>query len=101
MRMLINVRIPHETFNAAVRDGTIGDKLGRILGEMKPEATYFTEQHGRRGLVLIVDIPDPSAIPALCEPWFLVFNAEVEPRIVISPEELQKSGLEEIAKKWA
>jgi len=99
--MLLNVTIPHDSFNAAVKDGTAGQKLGRILGELKPEAAYFTEQHGRRGVVLIVDIADPSRIPAVCEPWFLTFNADVELRIVMSPDDLQKAGLDEIGKKWA
>jgi len=99
--MLLNVTIPHDSFNAAVKDGTAGQKLGRILGELKPEAVYFTEQQGRRGAILIVDIADPSKIPAVCEPWFLSFNADVELRIVMSPEELQKAGLDEIGKKWA
>ena len=31
MRMLLTVRIPHPEFNAAVRDGTAGQKMGRIL----------------------------------------------------------------------
>ena len=99
--MLLNVTIPNDSFKAAVKDGTAGQKLGRILGELKPEAVYFTEQQGRRGAILIVDIADPSKIPAVCEPWFLSFNADVELRIVMSPEELQKAGLDEIGKKWA
>ena len=30
MRMLLDVKIPHEAFNAAVRDGSAGEKLKRI-----------------------------------------------------------------------
>ena len=52
MRMLLNVKLPHETFNAAVRDGSAGKKLKRILDELKPEAVYFTEQEGHRGATL-------------------------------------------------
>lgn len=59
MRMLLNISFPHEPFNAAVRDGTAGQKLGRIIDETKPEAIYFTEQQGGRGAVMIVDMPDP------------------------------------------
>ena len=75
MRMLIHVKIPHEPFNSAVRDGSAGKTLERILAETKPEAVYFTEYDGRRGAIMIVDIADPSRIPALAEPWFLSFNA--------------------------
>ena len=55
MRMLLNVKIPHQPFNAAVKDGTAGSKLSRILEAIKPEAVYFTEQNGQRGAVLIVE----------------------------------------------
>jgi hypothetical protein len=48
------------------------------LEASKPEAAYFTEQNGQRGTVLIVDLPDPSKIPVLAEPWFLTFQADVE-----------------------
>ena len=53
MRMLMHVHLPLEPFNSAVRDGSIGQKIQRILAATKPEAAYFTEQHGRRGATLI------------------------------------------------
>ncbi len=101
MRMLLQVSIPHEPFNAAVRDGTAGQKLSRIVDEIKPEAVYFTEQHGQRGAIMIVEMSDPSKIPTLAEPWFLTFNASVEFRVVMTPDDLQKAGLDELGKKWA
>ena len=36
--------------------------------------------------MLIVDLPDPSKIPALAEPWFLTFEAVAEFRVVMSPD---------------
>jgi len=100
MRMLMNVTMPHEPFNTAVRDGSVGEKLDRILKETKPEAVYFTERNGHRGAILIFDLADPSKIPAVSEPWFLVFNANVEFRIVMTPEDLRKAGLGDVGKKW-
>jgi hypothetical protein len=101
MRMLLKVKIPHAEFNQAVRDGTVGQKVRRILEDTKPEAVYFTEQDGQRGAILIIDLPDPSKVPAFAEPWFLAFNANVEFHIAMTPEDLQKSGLEELGKKWS
>jgi hypothetical protein len=100
MRMLLNIRIPHEPFNAFVRDGTIGEVMGKILGETKPEAAYFTEQSGGRGAILVINLDDPSQIPALAEPWFLTFNADCEFRVVMLPEDLQKARLETLGSKW-
>ncbi len=100
MRMLMNIQLPLEPFNTAVRNGTIGQKMQAILEAIKPEAAYFTEQNGRRGGVLVVDLKDPSAVPALAEPWFLTFNAEVEFRIAMTPEDLAHSNLEALGKHW-
>lgn len=100
MRMLLNLVIPHEPFNMAVREGTAGETIRKILEESKPEAVYFTEQDGQRGATLVVDVESPSQIPALAEPWFLNFNADCKFRIVMSPEDLQQAGLEELGKKW-
>ena len=101
MRMLLKIKFPHEEFNQAIRDGSIGSKMRRILEDIKPEAVYFTEQNGQRGAILIIDLIDPSRVPALAEPWFLTFNADVEFHIVMTPEDLQKAGLEELGKKWS
>jgi hypothetical protein len=100
IRMLLNVRIPHEPFNTLVREGTAGEVIGRILEELKPEAAYFTEQNGTRGAVLVVNLDDPSGIPALAEPFFLKLNADVELRVAMVAEDLMKAGLENLGSKW-
>jgi hypothetical protein len=101
MRILMNVKLPHQPFNAAVRDGTVGAKLDRILQAIKPEAVYFTEQQGQRSAILIVNLPDPSKIPVLAEPWFLTFAADVQFHVVMSPKDLKKAGLDKLAKQWS
>lgn len=101
MRMLLEVRIPHERFNAAVRDGSAGAKLSRILEETKPESVHFLERDGERGAVMIVDLPDVSKIPMFAEPWFLTFNASVEFHPVMTPEDLKRAGLDALGKKWS
>jgi hypothetical protein len=96
----MNVTLPHEPFNAFVKDGTVGAKLNKILEAIKPEAVYFTEQHGKRGAVLIVNLPNDAKVPALAEPWFLAFNADVEIRIAMTPDDLKHSGIDGMGKQW-
>ena len=100
MRFLLNVTMPHDPFNAAVRDGSAGEKLDRILKETRPESVYFTERDGHRGAILIFDLADASKIPGIAEPWFLAFHADVEFRIAMTPEDLKKAGLGDVGKKW-
>ena len=101
MRMLMHLQFPLEPFNAAVRDGTVGTKMQKILEAIKPEAAYFSEHNGHRGGTLVVNVNDPSQVPSFAEPWFLTFNAEVEFRVAMTPEDLGRSNLEALGKKWA
>ena len=100
MRMLMNVRIPHEPFNTLVKEGTAGEIIGRILNDLKPESIYFTEQGGNRGAIAVIDVEDPSQVPSFSEPFFLNFNAECEFRIAMSLEDIGKAGLDVLGKKW-
>jgi hypothetical protein len=101
MRMLLKVKFPLESFNTAVKDGSIGKKMKAILEVMKPEAAYFTEVDGHRGGIMVVNVENSSQVPVLAEPWFLTFNAECEFRVAMTPEDLAKAGLEALGKKWA
>ena len=101
MRMLLDITIPHEPFNSLARQGTVGGKLGAILEAIKPEAAYFTDQDGKRGALLVVDVADATKIPSLAEPWFLTFNADVKCRIAMTPDDLKKAGLDALGQKWA
>ena len=100
MKMIMNIKIPHEPFNTLVKNGKAGEILHRVLGELKPESIYFTEQEGSRGAVAIIELEDSSKVPFFAEPFYLNFNADVEFRIAMSPEDLGKSGLEDLGKKW-
>lgn len=100
MRMMMLVQLPLEPFSTAVRNGTAGSKMKQILDAIKPEHVWFSERDGKRGGILIVNVDSPSDIPRLAEPWFLTFNAEVEFRIAMTPEDLARAGLESLGKQW-
>ena len=99
--MLINVIFPIEPFNSMVRNGTAGETIGRVIDDIKPESIYFSEQDGNRGAVMIVEISDASTIPAICEPWFLNFEAHCEIRIAMTPDDLMRANLNKLAEKWS
>lgn len=100
MKMLLMVEFPHEPFNSYVRDGKVGEIIRRILESIKPEAAYFTEQDGMRTGIFLINVQDSSEIPAFAEPFFLNFEASCKFRLAMSPEDLQKAGLEALGKKW-
>jgi hypothetical protein len=100
MRIMMIVSMPVETFNAAVKDGSAQAKMKKIMDQLKPEAAYFTALNGKRTGVLIVDLAEPSKIPALAEPWFLSFNASVDMYPVMLPQDLAAAGLDGMGKAW-
>jgi len=75
--------------------------MHRILEAIKPEHAFFGERDGRRGGILIVDVSEPADVPRLAEPWFLTFNAEVEFRVAMTPEDLGRADLGALGRKWA
>jgi len=100
MRILMKISFPVEKFNRCVLEGNAGQKIQRILEEARPESVYFLAENGKRGGIMIVNIDKASDYPKFAEPWFLSFDAAVEFLPIMTPEDLQKSGLDELGKKW-
>ena len=104
MRMLLTVSIPVEAGNAAIQAGTLGSTIEQILGELKPEAAYFVaDDNGNRSGFIVFDMKDTSQIPAVAEPWFLAFNAQISIRPAMNPQDLAKAGpaIGESVKRYA
>ena len=102
MRFLVKVEMPVERANAHVREGVLGKKIRAILEEQKPEAAYFVAYNGKRTGFLVLNLQEPSQIPAIAEPWFLTFNASIEATPAMTPEDLDKAGssIEKAVKKF-
>jgi hypothetical protein len=102
MRCLLKVLIPVETGNAAISDGSLPKTIDSILSDLKPEAAYFTDEHGQRSCFIFFDLKDPSQIPAVAEPWFLAFDAHVEIHPAMNVDDLKKAGpgIESAVKKY-
>jgi len=97
MKFIIEVEFPHEPFSTYVRQGTVGEKIGEVLGAIKPEVMYFTDSGVGRGAVMIVDLDSAAQAPHVTEPWMLNFGASVHYRVAMSPEDLQSADLERYA----
>jgi hypothetical protein len=92
MRTLVKVSMPVEAGNARVKDGRLQKTIQSFMAEFKPEAAYFYAENGRRTGFFVLDLKDPSQIPAVAEPWFLSLNASVEFYPAMTVEDLAKAG---------
>ena len=103
MRFLLKVNIPVESGNAAAKAGKLGATIQSILAELKPEAVYFTDDNGQRTGFIFLELQDASQIPAIAEPWMLAFNASIQFRPVMVPDDLAKaaSAIENAVKNYA
>ncbi|MEU4114362.1 hypothetical protein AB0F71_07695 [Kitasatospora sp. NPDC028055] len=97
MRALLDVTLDTAASNKLIADGSMGTELERLLGQLKPEASYFfASGDGRRSMLLVVDVPDEASIVAICEPFWLRLEANVNVRIAMNADDLRE-GLRRIA----
>ena len=102
MRYLVRFHIPIEAGNEALRSGEFGSKMQQLLSEINAEAAYFTAVDGQRGGYIVVNFDDASKIPAIAEPLFFWFKADLEFIPVMIMDDLAKAGpaIEAAVKKW-
>jgi hypothetical protein len=98
----MTLKIPNDPGNTALRDPEFGKKMQEYLAGVKAEAAYFTSMSGQRGGYIVLDMDDPSQIPAVAEPLFFWLKADVEFLPVMKPEDLAKAGpaIAAAVKKW-
>ncbi len=102
MRFIVKARMDVEAANALATAGKLGSTIQSILEELKPEAAYFVADEGQRTAILVINMEDASQIPAIAEPWFLAFNADIEATPAMVAEDLEKAGpaIEQAVKKF-
>ncbi len=103
MRTLLKAVIPTEAGNPAILNGRIEQLIKQVAERLHPEAMYFLPQNGKRGMLIVFDMADPSQIPAISEPLFIELNAEVELTPVMNLDDVTKgiAAAQEAAKQPA
>ena len=92
MRFLVKATIPVDAGNALVRDPNFGKRLEEIIQDVKPEAVYFAAEGGQRTVYFIANVADASQTPAIAEPLWLSFSADVEFTPLMNQADMAKAA---------
>lgn len=92
MRFIIEATVPVDAGNHAIMDGSLMGKIQNYLGEIKPEAAYFTIKNGQRTMITVVNMERADKIPAILEPLWLDLNVSVQMYPAMIAEDLKNAG---------
>lgn len=90
MRTLLKIKLDVEAANKAIVDGTLGQVIDSLVEKIRPEASYFLAEDGRRTAYFVFDMKNSSEIPGIVEPFFMKLNAEVTFTPVMNHDDLKK-----------
>jgi hypothetical protein len=95
MRTMLKAKWAVDAGNKAIKEGSIGRILEATTADIKPEATYFYAEDGKRTALFIFDLKSPTDIPRVCERLFMGLNADIELTPMMTLEDL-KQGLSKL-----
>lgn len=94
MRLMLKFTIPVEKGNAAAKDGSLGRAIDALIDAVRPEASYFALENGKRMGILIFEETDQARMPAINEPFFAAVDAAIEIQPVLTVEDMERvSGI--------
>jgi hypothetical protein len=96
VRTMLVARIPSKQNDSVAREGGIRDTLTNLLETLKPEAVYFAPLDGKRTMIAIFDLKEPSDLPRIAEPLFSRLGASVQMTTCMNLEDL-RSGLSRLS----
>jgi len=91
MRVLVRAMIPTAAGNKMVKNPNFLKSIEDYTKKFNCEAAYFTEVNGNRTMVFVLDLPGPNMIPAIAEPLFQGFDANVEIHPAMNLDDLKKA----------
>jgi hypothetical protein len=75
--MMLKIKIPPESGNRAVKDGTMAKAFESLNAKIKPEAVYFSMEDGMRCAFFFYDVAEEYQFLEIHEPLFAAMGALV------------------------
>jgi hypothetical protein len=95
MRMLLKATIPVEAGNQALADGSMQKVLENVMGQLKPEASYFGIEKGQRAAYIVFDLAKNSDVVPMIEPLWMGMKADIELTPLMNLDDLM-AGLQSL-----
>jgi hypothetical protein len=93
MLFIVKATIPNDAGNEMVKSGPAMQALmDKIMGDVRPEAAYFSIADGQRTLFLVVNIEKAEEMVRLAEPLWLGIEADVDVFPAMSVSDFDKAG---------
>jgi Domain of unknown function (DUF3303) len=91
VHFLVKATIPNDAGNNLVK-GDMDATIGKVMGDVRPEAAYFAAADGQRTIFLVVDIADAADMTRVVEPLWLALEADVETIPVMTQDDFGKAA---------
>ena len=96
MRMLLKAVFDTEASNEVSRSGGAAPAIDQMVEALQPEAFYSFGEDGQRAILVVFDMEDPSQLPVVSDPLFMLGKAKVTVTPCMNLDDLKK-GIEESA----
>jgi hypothetical protein len=90
MRMMLKARMDTAAASKSIESGRMPTIMHSMMDQLKPEAAYFGPDEGHRTAFIVFQMDDPSQLPAISEPLFSEFGANVQVFPVMDRDDLEK-----------
>jgi hypothetical protein len=90
MRVLVRAMIPTTAGNKVLKDPNFMKNLEDYIHKFNCEAAYFFPLNGNRTMAFVLDLPSQDMLPAVAEPLFQNFEANVEIHPAMNLDDLKK-----------
>ena len=103
MKFLVKATMPVEAGNAFVKDPGWSKKMDDVMGAIQPITAYFCLDKGQRTLYMLIDMNESHRLPAIVEPLWHTFKADIEFIPTMTQEDFGAAmpGIEAAIKKFA
>ena len=103
MRVMVKFSFPTESGNTNIRNGKVEKVFQQLIEDLKPEASYFYPEDGKRAGHFVVNMDGSSEVAGVVERFCFGLNAKVDLVPVMNGEDLHKalSKVGDIAERYS